>query len=46
VVGIDEVVCARVPESERVHELVRRSHASVERMLLTTGSGRDRLSGG
>jgi hypothetical protein len=37
VVGIDEVVCARVPESERVHELVRRSRASVERMLLMTG---------
>jgi hypothetical protein len=37
VVGVDEVVCARVPESERVHGLVRRSCASVERMLLTTG---------
>jgi hypothetical protein len=37
VVGVDEVVCARVPESERLHELVRRSRASVERMLLTTG---------
>jgi hypothetical protein len=37
VVGVDEVVCARVPESEHVHELVRRSRASVERMLLTTG---------
>jgi hypothetical protein len=37
VVGVDEVVCARVPESERVHELVRRSRASVERMLFTTG---------
>jgi hypothetical protein len=37
VAGVDEVVCARVPESERVHELVRRSRASVERMLLTTG---------
>jgi hypothetical protein len=37
VAGVDEVVCARVPESERVHELVRHSCASVERMLLTTG---------
>jgi hypothetical protein len=37
VVGIDEVVCAHVPESERVHELVRRSRASVEMMLLMTG---------
>jgi hypothetical protein len=37
VVGVDEVVCARVPESERVHELVRRSRASVEMMLLMTG---------
>jgi hypothetical protein len=37
VVGVDEVVCARVPESERVHGLVRRSRASAERMLLTTG---------
>jgi hypothetical protein len=37
VVGVDEVVCARVPESDRVHGLVRRSRASVERMLLTTG---------
>jgi hypothetical protein len=37
VVGVDEVVCARVPESERVHGLVRRSRALVERMLLTTG---------
>jgi hypothetical protein len=27
VVDIDEVVCARVPEGERVHELVRRSRA-------------------
>jgi hypothetical protein len=25
VVGVDEVVCARVPESERVRELVRRA---------------------
>jgi hypothetical protein len=37
VVGVDEVVCARVPESEHVHELVRRSRTSVEMMLLTTG---------
>jgi hypothetical protein len=37
VVGVDEVVCARVPESERVHGLVRRSRTSAERMLLTTG---------
>jgi hypothetical protein len=37
VAGAGEVVCARVPESERVHELVRRSRASAERMLLTTG---------
>jgi hypothetical protein len=37
VAGVGEVVCARVPESERVHELVRRSRASTERMLLTTG---------
>jgi hypothetical protein len=37
VAGVIEVVCARVLESERVHELVRRSRASVERMLLTTG---------
>jgi hypothetical protein len=37
VVGVDEVVCARVPEGERVHELVRRSRASAERLLLTTG---------
>jgi hypothetical protein len=37
VVGVDEVVCARVPERERVHELVRRSRASVEMMLLMTG---------
>jgi hypothetical protein len=37
VVGVDEVVCARVPKSERVHELVRRSRASAERMLLTMG---------
>jgi hypothetical protein len=37
VVGVDEVVCARVPESERVHELVRRSRASVQMMLLMTG---------
>jgi hypothetical protein len=37
VVGVDEVVCARVPESERVHELVRCSRASAERMLLMTG---------
>jgi hypothetical protein len=44
VVGVDEVVCARVPESEHVHGLVWRSRALAERMLLTTGSGRDRLS--
>jgi hypothetical protein len=37
VVGVDEVVCTRVPESERVQELVWRSRASVEMMLLTTG---------
>jgi hypothetical protein len=37
VVRVDEVVCVRVPESERVHELVRRSRASVEMMLLMTG---------
>jgi hypothetical protein len=37
VVGVNEVVCARVPESERVHGLVRRSRALAERMLLTTG---------
>jgi hypothetical protein len=37
VVGVDEVVCARVPESERVHGLARRSRASAERVLLTTG---------
>jgi hypothetical protein len=37
VVGVDEVVCACVPERERVHGLARRSRASVERMLLTTG---------
>jgi hypothetical protein len=37
VVGVDEVVCTRVPEGERVHELVRRSRASVDWMLLTTG---------
>jgi hypothetical protein len=37
VAGVDEVVCAHVPESERIHELVRRSRASVERMLLMTG---------
>jgi hypothetical protein len=37
VVGVDEVVCARVPEGERVHGLARRSRASAERMLLTTG---------
>jgi hypothetical protein len=37
VVGVDEVVCARVPEGQRVHELVRRSRASAERMLLMTG---------
>jgi hypothetical protein len=35
--GAGEVVCTRVPESERVHRLVRRSRASAERMLLTTG---------
>jgi hypothetical protein len=35
--GAGEVVCARVPESKRVHGLVRRSRASTERMLLTTG---------
>jgi hypothetical protein len=38
VVGVDEVVCARVPESERVHESVWCSRALAERMLLTTGS--------
>jgi hypothetical protein len=38
VIGVDEVVYARGPESERVHELVRRSRALAERMLLTTGS--------
>jgi hypothetical protein len=37
VVGVDEVVCAHVPESEHVHGLVRRSRASVERVLLKTG---------
>jgi hypothetical protein len=37
VVGVDEVVCARAPESERVHGLDRRSRASAERMLLMTG---------
>jgi hypothetical protein len=37
VVGVDEIVCARVPESERVHQLVRRSRAMAERMLFTTG---------
>jgi hypothetical protein len=37
VVGVDEVVCARVPESEHIHELVRRSRASVEMMLLMMG---------
>jgi hypothetical protein len=37
VVGVNEVVCARVPESERVHGLARRSRASVEMMLLMTG---------
>jgi hypothetical protein len=37
VAGVAKVVCARVPESERVHELVRRSRASAERMLLMTG---------
>jgi hypothetical protein len=37
VVGVDEVVCARVPESENVHKLVRRSRASVEMMLLMAG---------
>jgi hypothetical protein len=37
VVGVDEVACARVPESERVHQLVRRSRASAERMLWMTG---------
>jgi hypothetical protein len=37
VVGVDEVVCARVPESDRAHGLVRRSRASVEMMLLMTG---------
>jgi hypothetical protein len=36
VVGVDEVVCARVPESERVHRLAGRSRASAERMLLMT----------
>jgi hypothetical protein len=37
VVSTCEGVCARVPESERVHGLVRRSRASAERMLLKTG---------
>jgi hypothetical protein len=37
VVGVDEVLCARVPESERIHELVQRSRASVEMMLLMKG---------
>jgi hypothetical protein len=37
VVGVDEVVCARVPEGEHVHGLAWRSRASAERMLLTTG---------
>jgi hypothetical protein len=37
VAGVDEVVCTRMPESERVHGLVRCSRASTERMLLTTG---------
>jgi hypothetical protein len=37
VVGVDEVVCAHVPEGERVHGLARRSRASAERMLLMTG---------
>jgi hypothetical protein len=37
VVGVDEVACTRVLESERIHELVRRSRASVEMMLLMKG---------
>jgi hypothetical protein len=37
VAGVSEVVCACVLESERVHGLVWRSHASAERMLLTMG---------
>jgi hypothetical protein len=37
VAGVGEVVCARVPESEPVHGLVRCSRASVERLLWTTG---------
>jgi hypothetical protein len=37
VAGAGEVVCARVPQSERVHGLARRSRASVERLLLMTG---------
>jgi hypothetical protein len=37
VAGVDEVVCARVPESERVHGLVWHSRALAERLLLTTG---------
>jgi hypothetical protein len=37
VASAGEVVCARVPESKRIHGLVLRSHASVERKLLTTG---------
>jgi hypothetical protein len=37
VLGVDEVVCTHVPENEHVHELVRRSRASVEMMLLMTG---------
>jgi hypothetical protein len=37
VAGTGEVVCARLPESEHVHGLARRSRASAERMLLMTG---------
>jgi hypothetical protein len=37
VAGTGEVVCARMPESERIHGLVRRLRASAERMLLMTG---------
>jgi hypothetical protein len=37
VAGAGEVICARVPESERVHGLVRHSRASAKRMLLMTG---------
>jgi hypothetical protein len=37
VVGVDEVVCACVPEGKRVHGLARRSRTSAERMLLMMG---------